>query len=152
MLFGKSVFQSVLDRLETENQDDNQEDAAAFRMAGLKTGFVVEGGGNGNPNAFHQEAAYRDFAADPAPDANTPPAPKPMPDHLVRLQLEEIAEDLNISIDDTVQSLAEKRRAFARANHPDGVDEEFRANATRRMTIANQLIDEAIRRLERPSR
>jgi hypothetical protein len=62
---------------------------------------------------------------------------------------QEIADELAISLSDTLQSLGEKRRTFAKANHPDSVAPPFRENATKRMTLANLLIDEAIRRLSR---
>ncbi len=41
------------------------------------------------------------------------------------------------------------RRAFAMRNHPDRVPAELRGRATQRMTIANALIDEALRSAER---
>ena len=56
--------------------------------------------------------------------------------------------ELAIHETDTAATLAEKRRAFARLNHPDGVKPEFRHNATLRMTAANLLIDQAIRMLK----
>ena len=42
--------------------------------------------------------------------------------------------------------IRERRRAFARENHPDSVSEEFRAPATVRMTIANRLVETALPR------
>jgi hypothetical protein len=72
-----------------------------------------------------------------------------MPDHLVRTTPQEVAAELAISAADTPLTLREKRRAFARANHPDGVELPFRDNATKRMMLANLLIDEALRRLSR---
>ena len=148
MVFAKSVFQSVLDRLQTEDPNDGPEETSAFRVAGLNTGFVVEGS-NHNTGVFHPEAAYLDLAGDPAPEEPALTEEPQLPGHLARLQPADIAEDLALSGTDTVQTLAEKRRAFARVNHPDRVHEAFRENATRRMTIANHLIDEAIGRLER---
>ncbi len=72
-----------------------------------------------------------------------------MPAHLARLSPEEIAADLGIANDETPESLALRRRAFAALNHPDRHPSAFRAEATQRMTIANMLIDEALRRLKR---
>ena len=46
----------------------------------------------------------------------------------------------------TKAEIREKRRAFARGNHPDRVGEEFRDAATIRMTIANRLVEAALRR------
>ncbi len=79
------------------------------------------------------------------PKAPEPPAPPPA--RLLRLTREEIAEELDISARDTETSLAEKRRRFAKANHPDRVAPQFRDNANHRMQIANLLIDQAIKRL-----
>jgi hypothetical protein len=42
--------------------------------------------------------------------------------------------------------IRDRRRAFARENHPDSVPEEFRAAATVRMTIANRLVETALGR------
>jgi hypothetical protein len=72
-----------------------------------------------------------------------------MPAHLTRTRPEQIAAELSISSRDTPHSLSEKRRAFAKTNHPDSVAPPFRENATTRMKIANLLIDEATRRLLR---
>ncbi|MBY5607631.1 hypothetical protein HFO32_07775 [Rhizobium leguminosarum] len=89
-----------------------------------------------------------DAAAAIAEEPAAAPPPEPvMPDHLARIAPEEIAAELAIAAADTQQTLNEKRRAFAKANHPDGVAELFRDNANRRMMIANLLIDEAMRRL-----
>ena len=89
-------------------------------------------------------------AAEPEPEPAPEPEPEPvMPEHLSRIAPAEIAAELAISSADTVHSLGEKRRSFAKANHPDRVLPQFRDNATRRMTLANLLIDEAVRRLSR---
>ncbi|MDI7860756.1 hypothetical protein MRS76_02205 [Rhizobiaceae bacterium n13] len=152
MLLGKSVFQSVLERVESESPEGEQEAAAAtpFRVAGLTSGFVVDGSANEIPTADRVETAYLDFIAEePRPDLAVTDKPLVMPSHLARVTPEEIAADLDLSGADTPLTLAEKRRAFARANHPDGIAEAFRENANIRMTIANQLIDGAMRRLER---
>jgi len=83
--------------------------------------------------------------ADTLPKASEPPATPPA--RLLRLTREEIADELGISARDTEASLAEKRRRFAKANHPDRVAPQFRDNANHRMQIANLLIDQAIKRL-----
>ncbi len=78
-----------------------------------------------------------------------PPPPEPqIPPHLLRLTLAEISEDLALDSDDTVQILQDKRRAFARKNHPDGFSEFYRDKANIRMTVANLMVDEALRRLQ----
>ena len=156
MLFGQSVFQSVLERLKAEEEPDDEAEApAAHRVSGLATGlaFDVMQGVSAASQRIGQ--AYFDnleldaaavTAAEPAP----PPEPEPvMPDHLTRTAPAEVAAELAISAADTALTLGEKRRAFARANHPDGVALPFRDNATKRMMLANLLIDEALRRLAR---
>ncbi|MBB4481525.1 hypothetical protein [Rhizobium etli] len=155
MLFGQSVFQSVLERLKAQDEsaEDDAEASAAHRVAGLGSGFafdVMEGvsvasqriGEAYFDNLEHEAAAG--LAEQPGP--LLPPEPV-MPDHLTRTAPQEVAAELAISATDTPLTLGEKRRAFARANHPDGIALPFRDNATKRMMLANLLIDEALRRL-----
>jgi len=162
VLFGQSIFQSVLDRLDAEKAEEGEEEAAAsFRIRGLSAGFAAPVREGVSAAAARPDRAYVDtlepetFAAPPPPPpAEEPPAEEPapaepvMPDHLARLTPQEIAAELKITERDTAQTLNEKRRAFAKANHPDGVALPFRDNATARMKIANLLIDQALRRLK----
>lgn len=148
MLFGQSLFQSVLERL-AEEADDVEEDAApgTFRIRGLSAGFVAERVEADTAEFLRQQAFHRDLADDlPAAEPQATQEPV-MPPHLARLSVVEIAEDLAIGPRDGLATLSEKRRAFARLNHPDGVEEKYRDRATTRMKVANLLIDEAIRRL-----
>ncbi|MBY5840355.1 hypothetical protein J3P71_19245 [Rhizobium leguminosarum] len=164
MLFGQSVFQSVLERLKAEGETDEDAEApAAHRVPGLGTGLafdvmafdvmaldVMEGVSAASQRVG--QAYFDNLELDPAAAIAEEPAPLPepkavMPDHLARIAPEEIAAELAIAAADTQQTLNEKRRAFAKANHPDGVAQPFRDNANRRMMIANLLIDEAMRRL-----
>ena len=156
MLFGQSVFQSVLERLKAE--DETAEDAeapAVHRVSGLGTGLafdVMEGVSAASQRVG--QAYFDNLDLDAAAGVVEKPAPAPppepvMPDHLVRTTPQEVAAELAISAADTPLTLREKRRAFARANHPDGVELPFRDNATKRMMLANLLIDEALRRLSR---
>jgi len=55
---------------------------------------------------------------------------------------EELALDPGLSVDD----LQRIRRKFALDNHPDRVAPWLREEATRRMTMANMLIDQALKR------
>lgn len=161
MLLGQSIFQSVLTRLKEEQKDDEETppEGSDFRIQGLGAGFLTP---DGRPEAAKADAgSYFDYLSDwPAeePDAQRPqanaspeavkveqPPEKPvMPAYLERLSEEEIAEDLAISPKDTEASLNEKRRQFAKLNHPDRTEAEFRDNATARMKTANLLIDRAI--------
>ncbi|MBY3194865.1 hypothetical protein [Rhizobium laguerreae] len=169
MLFGQSVFQSVLERLKAEDKTDEDGEApAVHRVSGLGTGLafdvmafdvmaldvmaldVMEGvsAGSQRVGQAYFDNPDLDAAAAIAEEPAAAPPPEPvMPDHLARIAPEEIAAELAIAAADTQQTLNEKRRAFAKANHPDGVAELFRDNANRRMMIANLLIDEAMRRL-----
>lgn len=163
MLFGQSVFQSVLTRL-TEEEKDGEEAATAgaeFRIRGLGTGFVASTEERAVVSEANIEAYFAylpdepveqpeeaDGAAPAMAETDDPPVENaPVPEHLLRLTEEEVAEDLGISDGDTEATLADKRRQFAKANHPDLVAAQFRDNATIRMTIANQLIDRAIKGL-----
>lgn len=165
MLLGQSVFQSVLTRLKQEGHDEKDEEPAeSFRVTGLGVVFVasdlVAPDKAGLPetetatNAHIGAQAYFDFlpehgeiAPEPRrePEPEEPPPAPVMPPHLLRLTEQEIAEELAIGPKDSDAILAEKRRRFAKLNHPDGVAPEFRENAAIRMTTANLLIDRAIR-------
>lgn len=57
-----------------------------------------------------------------------------------------VAAELAITEQMTSAELARLRRRFALANHPDRVAREERDVATRRMMVANMLIDGAIKR------
>lgn len=147
MLFGKSLFESVLDRLKDEKEPEEEDAAPA-----IATGFSAFGGGfvgavfeKAPGHGGRLERGYLD-ALDGI-DAPPPPEPQ-IPPHLLRLTLDEIAEDLALAPEDTVQSLQDKRRAFAKKNHPDGFAEPYRDKANIRMTIANLMVDEALRRLQ----
>ncbi|KQV30612.1 hypothetical protein ASC97_20640 [Rhizobium sp. Root1203] len=158
MLFGQSVFQSVLDRLKAD--DENELDApVSARIRGLTTGLAFDVMEGVSVASAQPGQAYLDLLESDAPcEEEISPGPEPepaaepepvMPEHLSRTAPQDVAAELSISARDTVQSLGEKRRAFAKMNHPDGVDLLFRENAAKRMTIANLLIDEAIKRLGR---
>lgn len=149
MLFGKSLFQSVVERLAEEAEEaDATEESAAYRVSGLSSGFVVESVEHAPADAFRLDA-YLALMPDSVPEpVSAPKAPaKPvLPDHLMRQTIEEISEDLDLKAEDDRETLSEKRRAFARRNHPDRYHPDFREKATSRMKIANLLVDEAIRR------
>lgn len=156
MLFGQSIFESVLERLKTEEEAAAEAEASAVhRLHGLNAGFattVMEGISVGSQRVGQAYIDNLDFDNPAEPAAMPPPEPEPepvMPDYLARIAPEEIAAELAIAAEDTIQSLSEKRRAFAKANHPDRAAPAFRENATIRMKIANLLIDEAVRRLNR---
>lgn len=167
MLFGQSIFQSVLDRLEAEDADAAPEPVVSHRIQGLNSSFAADVRDGVSASSARPDQAYfdnLDLTAAPfqpsAPPEELPsapaatakpaetPAPPVMPVHLARTSPQAVATELAISSKDTLQTLNDKRRAFAKVNHPDGIDPLFRDKATARMKIANLLIDEAIRRIE----
>jgi hypothetical protein len=163
MRFGQSVFQSVLERLDAEDAETGESDGnAPHRIQGLNSSFAAGVREGVSAASIRPDQAYIDnlelekpavVMEDPPEEQRQPEAPEPapliMPPHLMRTSPQDVATELAISSRDTLQSLNDKRRTFARANHPDGVAPAFRDNATARMMIANLLIDEALRRLSR---
>ncbi len=57
-----------------------------------------------------------------------------------------VADELHITPEMSFSDLSRLRRKFALANHPDRADSAARENATRRMMVANMLIDRELRR------
>ena len=64
-----------------------------------------------------------------------------------RSEHEQVLAELHLTSNLTAHDLKLIRRKFAMANHPDRVAPPIRDEATRRMTIANMLIDDALRGL-----
>ena len=58
----------------------------------------------------------------------------------------EIAKELGLATAWTADDLHRARRRFALLNHPDRLDPDLREIATRRMMIANRLLDDALAR------
>lgn len=140
-VFGKSLFETVLDGLEPEEQDE-EDVSPARRMTGL--GATLLAGVSDRDGPDHGDFAdfYSDFGEGlPVFPVDAPPRP---PAWLGRLSKEEINQDLNLSNCKSDGDLRERRRSFARNNHPDVVHPDYRGPATIRMTIANRLIDDAI--------
>ncbi|MFK0384221.1 hypothetical protein [Agrobacterium sp. NPDC090273] len=154
MLFGQSVFQSVIERLKREadeNTAEGDEVPVNYRVGGMTSGFVINTETSERQPGNSGMEAYMAFLADapPPPEPEPEPEPDPMPTYLEKTSLEDVANELDITERDTLATLTEKRRRFARLNHPDSVRPQFRQNATLRMTAANLLIDQAIRMLRR---
>lgn len=74
---------------------------------------------------------------DPGTAAETAPPP-------TSTQPADIVAELAITSATTPEELHRLRRRFALANHPDRLAPHHRDSATRRMMIANRLIDEAL--------
>ena len=79
------------------------------------------------------------FSRPPPMEAAPEPPPPPKSEH------EQVVDELHITPNLTSTDLKLIRRKFAKTNHPDRVAPAIREQATRRMTIANSLIDEALR-------
>lgn len=148
MLFGQSVFQSVVARLEREAEDVAvEEPAPAFTARPFSPGTLFETAKQDVEPANRPLEFYLDLLGDVPKPVEAEPEPETMPEYLGRTSLSDVSDELAISEKDTLESLSEKRRAFARLNHPDTVSPAFRHNANLRMTAANLLIDQAIRLL-----
>jgi hypothetical protein len=147
MLFGQSIFQSVVERLSQEDADKAEDAnvAATYRVSGLSTGFVQDYGLMQQAPVDWAQDRYLDLMADAALPDDSAAHPPVMPEHLGRLTASEIADDLGLKETDDMVTLQAKRRAFAMNNHPDRVHTLFAGAAHTRMTIANQLVDEALR-------
>lgn len=157
-MFGKSLFESVLSRVEAEREEEEARPEPSARIRGFSSGFVIEAMEGISVSLARPDDAYLAFGN----DQPAPPAPPPeteaehstvtempsMPPWLSRQLPREIAEDLKLSPKDTIADLQEKRRSFARANHPDVIHPAYRELATNRMTTANLLIDTEIRKIE----
>jgi hypothetical protein len=138
-VFGKSLFATVLDGL--EDPDDEADMPADVRVRGLNGGFVAD-------VWYGQDETPPDYASlfdGFPPEAFA--APPETPAWLDRLSETEVAEDLALEECATEQALRDRRRQFARANHPDRIARQFHDQATRRMMIANHLVDRAIARM-----
>ncbi len=144
-MFGMSVFHSVLERLKAEQEEGLSDEARdGWRVFGAAPGFVAETSAHTWASRGAVEQAYRALAADERSE------PFSMPDYLKRTGLAEVASELALGESETALTLAAKRRRFAAANHPDRLPVEARLNATLRMKLANMLIGEALRRIEKP--
>lgn len=153
-MFGKSVFESVLERLQAEAEEAGTADVTDADLSAPHRNptapFAVFGNSMGSSSVAHAAAAYRDVFGDDVREERdpAPPAPPATPSHLLRTAPEDVAADLGLTGKETRAQLLALRRTFARINHPDGVPVELRSSATRRMMIANMLLDETLRRIQ----
>jgi hypothetical protein len=147
-LFGKSLFETVLAGIDArQEEEDEADDPSEPVIRGLNGGFVGRSFHGDHVADADPAAQFENFVAErePEPVAEAP-EPKPeKPMWLNRLTDDEIAEDVGLSSALTKHQLQEKRRQFARENHPDRVSTEYQAIATLRMMVANQLIDKALK-------
>ena len=153
-LFGKSLFETVLAGIDARKQDEEEDsDPTEPAIRGLNAGFVGRNFHGDHVAEADPTAQFETFLPDwetlvvVAEDeiaANLSPEPvKPI--WLERLTEVEIAEDIGIDRTMTKEQLQERRRQFARDNHPDRVLPEYQPIANLRMMVANQLIDRALK-------
>lgn len=153
-LFGKSLFENVLAGIDARKEDEDEADEASEPgIRGLNAGFVgrtFQYNQTEDSDPMHRFEPFL-TEADPSTDQEEAAAPEDvapapaLPDWIERLSVEQITEELDLKANLTRQQLREKRRNFARENHPDSVVPEARDAATRRMMIANQLIDRRLK-------
>lgn len=142
-IFGKSLFETVLDGIEVEETEDDED--VPLRRPRVTAHFLTDTSFSDRADARPLGELYEDFG-EPAPvEPELPPSPAP-PAWLDRLSEQDVIDDLGLASGMTSAEIRDKRRAFARGNHPDRVIEEFRDAATIRMTIANRLVEAALRR------
>ena len=127
MLFGQSIFQSVLDRLEAEDAEATPEPVISHRIQGLNSSFAADVRDGVSASSARPDQAYFDnLDPDAAPFQPSPPppeaprapdaeakqaeisAPPVMPVHLARTSPQAVATELAISSKDTLQALNDK--------------------------------------------
>jgi hypothetical protein len=141
-VFGKSLFETVLESMGTDEPDEEED--VVVRRPRIVAHFLAETTYGERPDDRMLGALYEDFS-EPVVAADVDPVPVPMPPTwLDRLSDPEISEDLGLVPGMTLVEIRERRRSFARANHPDGVAPEYRDAATIRMVTANRLVEAAL--------
>jgi hypothetical protein len=139
-IFGKSLFETMLEGLDQPDEED-EDDLRSPEIRGFNAGFVGRAWSAGADDDFDPSLRFEDFPANPIVDVPI------LPEWIERLSESEIAEDLGLAQCRSETELKERRRLFAMRNHPDRVADQFRPQATRRMMIANTMIDAALARL-----
>lgn len=143
-VFGKSLFETVLDGMDVE-EDEEDEAESPVRRPRVTAHFLADTSFTDRAEQRPLGALYEDFGEPPPAEPEAPPSPEP-PAWLDRLTEQDVIDDLGLAPGMSKAEIRERRRVFARSSHPDRVTEEFRAAATIRMTIANRLVEAALRR------
>lgn len=141
-VFGKSLFETVLDGMDVEEAEADEE--VPVRRPRVTAHFLADTSFSDRADERPLGELYEDFGESLPGEGGVPPSREP-PTWLDRLSERDIGEDLGLAPGMTNSEIKEKRRTFARANHPDRVAEEFRQAATIRMTTANRLVEVALR-------
>jgi hypothetical protein len=131
----QATFSTILDQLQDELTPSRAMD---HWSAALAASWQIDGSGLQNRSSVRSAVTgYLDEDEPPAPASQAPTA-------------EAIAKELNLTDDLDADEIRRVRRDFARVNHPDLAPEMARDVATRRMQIANELIDSALKRIDTP--
>lgn len=142
-VFGKSLFETVLDGMEVEEVREDED--VPTRRPRVTAHFLADTSFSDREDQRPLGELYEDFG-EPLPAPPEVSGPSVPPAWLDRLSEHDIAGDLGLVPDMTKAEIRERRRAFARDNHPDRVAEEFQEAATIRMTAANRMVEAALRR------
>jgi len=127
-------FDQVLEAVEREAELDKAgERAAAYRGRIVLECLLEQAGRAPSPTRDTLAELYVDMPQQLPLDAARPS------DYAA------VAEELGLRPGLTSRQLSGIRRAFALANHPDRIPSPHRGQATRRMAIANILIDRALK-------
>lgn len=143
-VFGKSLFETVLDGMDADEADEDEE--VPVRRPRVTAHFLADTSFTDRAEKRPLGELYEDFGTFPSAEPEPPSLPGP-PAWLDRLSEQHVIDDLGLAPGMTKAEIRDKRRVFARSNHPDHVVEEFRNAATIRMTIANRLVEAALRRV-----
>ena len=141
-VFGKSLFETVLDGMELDETVEDED--VAVRRPRVTAHFLADTSFSDRADRRPLGELYEDFGEPRELAPEIPPA-REAPVWLERLSEQDVADDLGLTPGMTQAEIREKRRVFARGNHPDRVAEEFREAATIRMTTANRLVEAALR-------
>lgn len=142
-VFGKSLFETVLDGMEPEPIEEDEE--IAIGRPRVVAHFLADTSFGEHPEERPFVALYEDFEVSMPAEPQVPDLPV-APDWLERLSEKDVSDDLALTETMTAAEIRESRRGFALSNHPDRVAEGYREAATIRMTIANRLVEAALRR------
>tara|TARA_R110002020_G_scaffold27559_13_gene88973 strand:+ start:3771 stop:4235 length:465 start_codon:yes stop_codon:yes gene_type:complete len=147
MIVGLSTFEAVLDGVSRDSAEAPPPGRRSWTGVRRFTAAFVGADTAPAPGDSGErlDADYYAYDAEPVAAPAAPPERKPDMAHFKRLHRDEVARDLDLDPTDSPAQLHRKRRSFARLNHPDRAPEDWREAATTRMTIANQLIDEALK-------
>jgi hypothetical protein len=109
------------------------------------SGFAWRGFRDGRVARAEAAAAYAETTG--ASQAQSP-VPRDLPSGPPKSENEAIAEELGLIRPLATAELRQLRRDFAKRNHPDRCAPAQRLRAARRMSIANMLIDAALKQMQ----